>query len=59
MKMTVKDVARETGLTELYIRQWIYSDRCPFGHWVQFPGSSRKTPKINEEAFWKWMRGEK
>lgn len=56
--MTVKEVARETGLTELFIREWIYSDKCPFGFWVQFPGSRRRTPKINEEAFKKWRKGE-
>jgi len=56
--MKIKEAAKISGLTELYLRHWIYSDKCPFGFWIQFPGSSRKTPKINEEAFWKWKRGE-
>ena len=56
--MKTEDVRRLTGYSANYIRQWVYSGRCPFGSWVQFPNSSKKTLKYNEEAFWKWKRGE-
>ena len=56
--MTVKEAAKKSGYNELYIREWIASGRCPFGSWIQKKGSSRRTFKINDEAFRKWKKGE-
>lgn len=58
--MTIKDVSKETGFTMLFIREWIAQDpHHPFGICVRFPGSERRTFKINEAAFRKWKEGEK
>ncbi len=56
--MKVKEAAKESGYSELYIREWIASGRCPFGSWIKKNGSSRRIFKINEEAFKKWKKGE-
>ena len=53
--MTVKDVARDTGYSLIFIREWIAQDpRHPFGICVRYPGSSKRTFKINENAYKKW-----
>lgn len=62
--MQLKDAARECGYSLLYLREWIAQCQRegrehPFGNMVQFPGSSRRTFKINEAAFHKWLNGEK
>lgn len=61
--MLVKDAARECGYTPLYLREWIA--QCqedgrehPFGSMVHFPGSSKRTFRINEAAFRKWLNGD-
>ena len=57
--MTIKEVHEQNpDYTILYIREWIVSGRCPFGSWVQFPGSSRRTFKINVAAYERWKKGE-
>ena len=57
--MTVEDVARETGYTPLFIREWIadWGPEHPFGVAVTFPGSKRRTFRINEAAFRQWQTG--
>lgn len=53
--MTVADVARETGYSKIFIREWIAQDPAhPFGICVRYPGSSRRTFKIREDAYRKW-----
>lgn len=56
--MTVADVARETGFTPLFIREWIKDrkDQHPFGVAVKFPGTKRVTIRIDEAAFRQWQR---
>ena len=53
--MTVADVARETGYSKIFIREWIAQDPAhPFGICVRYPGSSKRTFKIRENAYKKW-----
>lgn len=56
--MKIEDVAKETGYTPLFIREWIAQTQDhPFGIMVRMPGSKRRTFKINEKAFRKWIEG--
>ena len=58
--MTVADVARETGYSKLFIREWIAQDPAhPFGICVRMPGSKVRTFKINEGAYRRWKAGER
>ena len=58
--MTVKDVAKETGYSLIFIREWIAQDpNHPFGICVRMPGSRVRTFKINENAYKKWRAGDK
>lgn len=58
--MTLKEVAKDTGYSLIFIREWIAQDPDhPFGICVRMPGSSVRTFKINEAAYRKWRRGDK
>lgn len=62
--ITTKEASQKSGYSALYIREWIAECQKsgrdhPFGSMVRFPGSSRRTFKINEKAFYKWLDGEK
>lgn len=58
--MTIEEVSRETGWTVLFIREWIAQNKDhPFGVMVRFPGSKRRTFRINEEAFYRWLNGDR
>lgn len=62
--MGLREAAQQSGYSILYIREWIAQCQQegrehPFGSMVRFPGSSRRTFKINEAAFHKWLNGEK
>ena len=55
--MTVADVARETGYSKIFIREWIaQTPDHPFGICIRYPGSSVRTFKIREAAFKKWRK---
>ena len=54
--MTVADVAKETGYSKVFIREWIAQEHPDhlFGICVRYPGSSKRTFKIRENAYKKW-----
>ena len=58
--MTLKDVHDETGYSLIFIREWIaQTPDHPFGICVRYPGSSKRTLKVNEAAYRRWKNGER
>ena len=58
--MTVKDVHNDTGYPLTFIREWIaQTPDHPFGICIRYPGSKKRTYKINEAAYRRWKNGER
>ena len=59
--MTLQQIHEELPqYSVLFLREWIAQDHpnLPFGQCVTFPGSGRRTFKVNEERYRKWKKGE-
>ena len=56
--MNIKEAAKRLKWSELFLREAIAQGRVDFGICVTFPGSTRRTFKINEERLKKWEEGQ-
>ena len=57
-KLTIKEVSKEMGISEQFLRVLIRQDKFKWATATKIKEDSRWTYWINEEAFKKYIRGE-
>lgn len=55
-KIAVETAAAEMDVTPMFLRMWLRSGKCPFGHAEQMPGG-RWSYYINAARFERYMTG--
>lgn len=55
-RVSVAEAAARMGVTPMFLRMWLRSGKCPFGHAIQMPGG-RWSYYINPRRFERYMAG--